>query len=107
MEGATIDSPRGKWTMSKSHNPVQDIYVRQVSNKENKVIGVGAKAALAARWCDPHGRSQRANSLYVQASEPQALRAVQIRAGGFGAAALSLEGAAASADWQSQSVAPA
>jgi branched-chain amino acid transport system substrate-binding protein len=44
MEGATIDSPRGKWTMSKSHNPVQDIYVRQVSNKENKVIGVGAKA---------------------------------------------------------------
>ena len=44
MEGATIDSPRGKWTMSKSHNPVQDIYVRQVSNKENKVIGIGAKA---------------------------------------------------------------
>ncbi len=44
MEGATIDSPRGKWTMSKSHNPVQDIYLRQVVNKENKVIGVAAKA---------------------------------------------------------------
>jgi branched-chain amino acid transport system substrate-binding protein len=44
MEGATIDSPRGKWTMSKSHNPVQDIYIRQVENKENKVIGVAAKA---------------------------------------------------------------
>jgi branched-chain amino acid transport system substrate-binding protein len=44
MQGATIDSPRGKWTMSASHNPVQDIYVRQVSNKENKVIGIGAKA---------------------------------------------------------------
>ncbi len=44
MEGATIDSPRGKWTMSKSHNPVQDIYVREVSNKENKVIGIAAKA---------------------------------------------------------------
>ena len=44
MEGATIDSPRGKWTMSKSHNPVQDIYVRQVSNKENRVLGVAAKA---------------------------------------------------------------
>jgi branched-chain amino acid transport system substrate-binding protein len=44
MEGATIDSPRGKWTMSKSHNPVQDIYVRQVENKENKVIGIAAKA---------------------------------------------------------------
>ena len=44
MEGAVIDSPRGKWTMSKSHNPIQDIYLRQVENKENKVIGVAAKA---------------------------------------------------------------
>jgi branched-chain amino acid transport system substrate-binding protein len=44
MEGATIDSPRGKWTMSKAHNPVQDIYLRQVVGKENKVIGVAAKA---------------------------------------------------------------
>lgn len=44
METGTIDSPRGKWTMSKSHNPVQDIYLRVVENKENKVIGVAAKA---------------------------------------------------------------
>ena len=44
MESATIDSPRGKWTMSKAHNPVQDIYLRQVVGKENKVIGVAAKA---------------------------------------------------------------
>jgi branched-chain amino acid transport system substrate-binding protein len=44
MENARIDSPRGAWTMSKSHNPVQDIYTRQVENKENKVIGVAAKA---------------------------------------------------------------
>ncbi|MFM8589870.1 MAG: ABC transporter substrate-binding protein [Limnohabitans sp.] len=44
MEGATIDSPRGKWTMSKSRNPIQDIYLRQVVGKENKVIGVAAKA---------------------------------------------------------------
>jgi len=44
MEGAVIDSPRGKWTMSKSHNPIQDIYLRQVVGKENKVIGVAAKA---------------------------------------------------------------
>ncbi len=43
MEGATIDSPRGKWTMSKSHNPIQDMYLRVVENKENKVIGVAAK----------------------------------------------------------------
>ena len=44
MEGATIDSPRGKWTMSKSHNPVQDMYLRVVENKENKVLGVAARA---------------------------------------------------------------
>ncbi|GAB4206536.1 MAG: ABC transporter substrate-binding protein [Tibeticola sp.] len=44
MESAVIDSPRGKWTMSKAHNPVQDIYLRVVENKENKVIGVAAKA---------------------------------------------------------------
>jgi branched-chain amino acid transport system substrate-binding protein len=44
MEGATIDSPRGKWTMSKAHNPVQDMYLRVVENKENKVLGIAAKA---------------------------------------------------------------
>jgi branched-chain amino acid transport system substrate-binding protein len=44
MESAVIDSPRGRWTMSKSHNPVQDIYLRVVENKENKVIGIAAKA---------------------------------------------------------------
>ncbi|MFN5349015.1 MAG: ABC transporter substrate-binding protein [Polaromonas sp.] len=44
MEGAVIDSPRGKWKMSPSHNPIQDIYIRQVENKENKVIGIAAKA---------------------------------------------------------------
>jgi branched-chain amino acid transport system substrate-binding protein len=44
LEGATIDSPRGKWTMSKAHNPIQDIYLRVAQNKENKVIGVAAKA---------------------------------------------------------------
>ena len=44
METVTIDSPRGKWTMSKSHNPIQDIYLRVVQNKENKVIRVAAKA---------------------------------------------------------------
>jgi len=44
MEGAVIDSPRGKWTMSKSHNPIQDMYLRVVEKGENKVIGVAAKA---------------------------------------------------------------
>ena len=44
METVTIDSPRGKWTMSKAHNPIQDFYLRVVENRENKVLGVAAKA---------------------------------------------------------------
>jgi branched-chain amino acid transport system substrate-binding protein len=44
MEGAVIDSPRGKWTMSKTHNPIQDMYLRVAEKGENKVIGVAAKA---------------------------------------------------------------
>jgi len=44
LESAVIDSPRGKWTMSKAHNPVQDMYLRIVENRENKVIGIAAKA---------------------------------------------------------------
>lgn len=44
MEKARIDSPRGPWTMSKAHNPIQDIYLRKVVGKENKVIGIAAKA---------------------------------------------------------------
>jgi branched-chain amino acid transport system substrate-binding protein len=41
---AQIDSPRGKWTMSAAHNPVQDMYLRKVSGKENKVTGVAVPA---------------------------------------------------------------
>ncbi|MCK9382623.1 MAG: ABC transporter substrate-binding protein [Sulfuritalea sp.] len=44
MESAKIDSPRGPWTLSKSHNPVQDMYLRKVVGKENKVQGVAWKA---------------------------------------------------------------
>ncbi len=44
MEGAVIDSPRGKWKMGPQHNPIQDIYLRVVENKENKVLGIAAKA---------------------------------------------------------------
>ena len=44
MDSAVIDSPRGQWTMSPSHNPIQDIYLRKVENKENKVIGIAGKA---------------------------------------------------------------
>ncbi len=43
LESQTIDSPRGKWTMSKSHNPIQDIYLRVAEKGENKVVGIAAK----------------------------------------------------------------
>jgi len=52
MEAASIDSPRGKFTMSKAHNPVQDIYLRKVEGKDNKVQGIAIKAlADPARGC--------------------------------------------------------
>jgi len=43
MEGAKIDSPRGSLSLSKSHNPVHDIYLRKVDGKENKVVSVAVK----------------------------------------------------------------
>ena len=52
LEKEKIDSPRGAFMLSKAHNPVQDIYLRQVIGKENKVIGVASKAlADPARGC--------------------------------------------------------
>ena len=52
LEKARIDSPRGPFTISKAHNPVQDIYLRQVSGKENKLVNVASKSlADPARGC--------------------------------------------------------
>ncbi|WP_182120275.1 ABC transporter substrate-binding protein [Acidovorax sp. FHTAMBA] len=52
VEKAKFDSPRGVFTMSKSHNPVQDIYLRRVEGKENKVVGIASKALSdPARGC--------------------------------------------------------
>jgi len=52
VEKSKIDSPRGAFTLGKSHNPVQDIYLRQVVGKENKVIGVASKGlADPGRGC--------------------------------------------------------
>ena len=49
---AKFESPRGSFTMSSSHNPVQDIYLRQVSGKENKMVGIASKAlADPGRGC--------------------------------------------------------
>jgi branched-chain amino acid transport system substrate-binding protein len=52
LQKASIDSPRGPFTLSKSNNPVQDIYLRQVSGKENKVVGLASKSlADPGRGC--------------------------------------------------------
>jgi branched-chain amino acid transport system substrate-binding protein len=49
---AKIDSPRGAFTIGASHNPVQDMYLRQVVGKDNKVIGVATHAlADPGRGC--------------------------------------------------------
>lgn len=54
MHTATIDSPRGKFTLSAANNPVQDIYLRQVVGGDNVVKGVAIKAlADPARGCRP------------------------------------------------------
>ncbi len=52
LEKVKIDSPRGVWTMSRAHNPVQDIYLRRVEGNANQVIGVAWKALEdPARGC--------------------------------------------------------
>ena len=45
MEKAKIDSPRGTFTLSKSHDPVQDIYLRKVEGTQNKYVGRGGEGA--------------------------------------------------------------
>ncbi len=52
LEKARIDSPRGSFTLSSSHNPVQDFYLRRVEDGLNKVTGVAVKAlADPGRGC--------------------------------------------------------
>ena len=52
MEKAEIDSPRGKFKLSSAHNPVQDVYLRQVKGNLNEVKGVAVKAlADPAKGC--------------------------------------------------------
>jgi branched-chain amino acid transport system substrate-binding protein len=51
-EKAEIDSPRGKFTLSKAHNPIQDIYLRKAAGLENRYVSVAVKAlADPARGC--------------------------------------------------------
>ncbi len=52
IEAAKIDSPRGAFTLSKAHNPVQDIYMREVKGDQNVVIEVVSKGLEdPARGC--------------------------------------------------------
>lgn len=52
MEAATIDSPRGAFTLSKAHNPVQDIYMREVRGDQNVMLEVVSKGLEdPARGC--------------------------------------------------------
>jgi len=48
IRAAKIDSPRGVFTLSPSHNPVQDIYLREAKGGQNLVVGVAA-----AKLADP------------------------------------------------------
>ena len=34
-----LNSPRGPWMLSSSNNPVQNIYLREVKNGKNQLIG--------------------------------------------------------------------
>lgn len=38
------DSPRGPWTMSKAHNPIQNVYMSEVRGGKNVMIGTAARA---------------------------------------------------------------
>jgi branched-chain amino acid transport system substrate-binding protein len=43
IEKAEIKSPRGPFRFSKAHNPIQDIYLRQVKGGKEMVLGVAEK----------------------------------------------------------------
>ena len=52
MHKVTVDSPRGKFTISPAGNPVQDIYLREAKGNNNEYRGVAVKAlADPARGC--------------------------------------------------------
>lgn len=44
MRAAKIDSPRGAFTLSAGHSPVQNIYLREARGGQNTVIGIAAEA---------------------------------------------------------------
>ncbi|PCD01427.1 ABC transporter substrate-binding protein [Halopseudomonas pelagia] len=44
MEQTRVDSPRGEWGFSKAHNPVQNIYLREVQGGTNVVVGTATES---------------------------------------------------------------
>ena len=52
MGSAKIDSPRGPLSFNKAHNPIQNIYLREVRNGRNEMVSI-AQAAVddPARGC--------------------------------------------------------
>jgi branched-chain amino acid transport system substrate-binding protein len=44
IRAARIDSPRGPFTMSAAHNPVQNIYLRRVVGEENRFVSIAHEA---------------------------------------------------------------
>jgi len=52
MGKTVVGSPRGKFAMSTSHNPVQDFYIREAKGNYNVVTGIAVKAlADPGRGC--------------------------------------------------------
>ncbi len=52
MENAKIDSPRGAFSLSKAHNPIQDFYLRKAEGRDNKLVDTIVKGlADPARGC--------------------------------------------------------
>ena len=52
IEAAKIESPRGTFTLSRAHNPIQDIYMREVKAGGNVVIEVATRGLEdPARGC--------------------------------------------------------
>ena len=52
MEKAKIDSPRGPLSFNKAHNPVQNIYLREVKNGRNELVKLAqANVDDPARGC--------------------------------------------------------
>lgn len=43
MESAKIDSPRGPLSFNKAHNPIQNVYLREVRNGKNAYVSVAQK----------------------------------------------------------------